>query len=276
MKLQAGQVAVVTGAASGIGLAVTEALAARGLAVAMIDFEHEALSAAHAGLADRGLAVTADVCDVTDAAAMHALAVSLAERHGRLDLVVNNAGVGGVLGPLWHSRPEDWTWTFGANVHGVVNGLRAFLPALLRQGSGHVVNVASLAGLTAPPFLSPYVASKHAVVGLSESLAAELQAIGSAVRVSVACPGHVASRIRQSERNRRDQPRQPRATPPDLLARLEAGFTQALGEAMPAADFARLLLEGIEADRSMILTHPAQNGSVVARADALKRAAQAP
>lgn len=273
MKLQSNQVAVVTGAASGIGQALAEALCERGLAVVLADVEADALQTARATLARRGFTVQAETCDVSDAASVDALAQAVLERFGRIDLLVNNAGVSGRLGPLWNSQPADWTWTFGVNVFGVVNGVRSFLPAMLREGSGHVVNVASLAGLTGPPFLGAYVASKHAVVGLSESLAAELAAIGSAVRVSVVCPGHVQSRIAQSERNRPAALAAAEKTPPEVLSRIRTGLDQALGAAMAPAELAACVLAAIERDDFLILTHPELNSQVRARLASVERVA---
>jgi NAD(P)-dependent dehydrogenase (short-subunit alcohol dehydrogenase family) len=274
MKLEHGQVAVVTGAASGIGLALAEALCARGLSVVLADVEATALETAQTSLNARGFIVHAHACDVADAAAVDGLADAVLARFGRVDLLANNAGVGGRLGPLWDSQPGDWAWTFGVNVFGVANGLRAFLPPILRQRSGHVVNVSSLAGLTAPPFLGPYVASKHAVVGLSESLAAELALIRSAIRVSVVCPGHVQSRIVESECNRPAAFAAASKTPADMLARIRAGFEQALGEPMPAPALAERVLAGIEADDFLILTHADLNGQVRARLASIERAAR--
>jgi NAD(P)-dependent dehydrogenase (short-subunit alcohol dehydrogenase family) len=272
MKLESGQRAVVTGAASGIGFALAEALCLRGLTVVLADVEATALETARASLAARGFTVHAETCDVADAAAVDGLAQAVLARFRQVDLVVNNAGVGGRLGPLWDSQPGDWAWTFGVNVFGIANGVRSFLPSMLRQGAGHVVNVASLAGLTAPPFLGPYVASKHAVVGLSESLAAELAMVGSRVRVSVVCPGHVQSRIAESERNRPPALAAASRTPPDVLARIHAGFVQALGDAMAPGDLASRVLAGIEKDDFLILTHPELNGGVRSRLAAVDRA----
>ena len=272
MKLQHGQVAVVTGAASGIGFALAEALAARGLRIVLADVERPALDAAEATFRSRGFDVQAHLCDVADAQAVEGLARAVTASFGAVDLLVNNAGVGGRLGPSWDSQPGDWAWTFGVNVFGVANGVRAFLPAMLQRGRGHVVNVSSLAGLTAPPFLGPYVASKHAVVGLSESLASELAVIGSAVRVSVVCPGHVQSRIAESERNRPSSLAAPSKTAPEVLARIQAGFAQALGTPMAPADFAASVLAGIEDDAFLILTHPAQNEQVRERLATVERA----
>jgi NAD(P)-dependent dehydrogenase (short-subunit alcohol dehydrogenase family) len=272
MKLQNGQVAVVTGAASGIGLGLAEALGARGLTVVLADVEASALEAARASLASRGFVVHAHICDVADAGAVDELARTVIAHCGKVDLLINNAGVGGRLGPLWDSHPGDWAWTFGVNVFGVVNGVRSFLPAMVQRRTGHVVNVASLAGLTAPPFLGPYVASKHAVVGLSESLAAELAMARSPIRVSVVCPGHVQSRIAASDRNRPAAFAAASKTPPDVLSRIHAGFVAALGEPMAAADLARRVLAGIEQDAFLILTHPELNDQVRARLATVDRA----
>ncbi|HEX9326637.1 MAG TPA: SDR family NAD(P)-dependent oxidoreductase [Reyranella sp.] len=272
MKLQNGQLAVVTGAASGIGFALAEALGARGLTVVLADVEAAALEAAKATLDARGFAVEAHVCDVADATAMDGLARAVLAHFDRVDLLVNNAGVGGRLGPLWDSQPGDWAWTFGVNVFGVANGVRSFLPSMLRQSAGHVVNVSSLAGLAGAPFLGPYVASKHAVVGLSESLAAELAMAGSAIRVSVVCPGHVRSRISESDRNRPAGFAAVSRTPPDVLARIRAGFDQALGAPMAPDDLANRVLAGIENDEFLIFTRPELNGQVRARLAAVDRA----
>ena len=193
MKLANGQVAVVTGAASGIGFALAEALCKRGLSVMLADVEHGALEAAQQRLSQSGHSVGAHAADVTDPAAVQRLAAAVVERFRHVDLLVCNAGVGGSLGPIWTSDPKDWTWTFGVNVFGVVHTLQAFLPAMVARGQGHVVNVASLAGLTSPPFLAPYVASKHAVVGLTKVAAGEVGQFG--VRVNAVCPGPVDTRM---------------------------------------------------------------------------------
>jgi NAD(P)-dependent dehydrogenase (short-subunit alcohol dehydrogenase family) len=272
MKLQNGQVAVVTGAASGIGFALAEALGGRGLTVVLADVETGALEAARASLAGRDIVVHAHVCDVADATAVDEFAQAVIARCGKVDLLINNAGVGGRLGPLWASQPGDWAWTFGVNVFGVAHGVRSFLPAMLQRRTGHVVNVASLAGLTAPPFLGPYVASKHAVVSLSETLAAELAMAGSPIRVSVVCPGHVQSRIAESDRNRPAALATESRTAPDVLARIRAGFAAALGEPMAPADLANRVLAGIEQDEFLILTHPTLNGQVRARLATVDRA----
>jgi NAD(P)-dependent dehydrogenase (short-subunit alcohol dehydrogenase family) len=271
MKLKSGQVAVVTGAASGIGFALAKALGHRGLAVALADIEAEALDEASRRLRADGIDAQPFVCNVADAAAVEALATAVVARFARVDLLVNNAGVGGFLGPLWDSHPNDWSWAFGVNVFGVVNGLRAFLPHMLAGASGHVVNIASLAGLTAPPFMSTYVATKHAVVGLSESLAVELETIGSGIKVSVVCPGVVESRIAESERNRPAEFAAEVKTPPALLNRIRGAFSQAMADPMPADELARRVLAGIERDDFLIVTHPDRNPQILQRLASIER-----
>lgn len=274
MKLIPNQVAVITGGASGIGLALARALGRRGLHLALLDIERPALDAAAEMLRAEGLRVEALACDVSDAEAMQAAANEILSRCNRVDLLVNNAGVGGALGPQWLSQPQDWQWVMNVNVFGVVNGIRAFLPAMLQQGSaGHVVNIASIAGLTAPPFLSPYVAAKHAVVGLSESLAAELSYMGPQIRVSTVCPGGVQTRIMQSERNRPAELKVASRTPPAMLEKIKAAFEKLMENPMPADALAQIVLAGIERDDALILSHAGSCGDVLARLEPVRQAA---
>lgn len=265
MKLANKQVAVVTGAASGIGYALAEALCKRGLSVMLADVEEAVLKAARQLLSQAGHSVGAHCTDVTDPAAVQRLAAATVDQFGHVDLLINNAGVGGTLGPIWTSDPKDWTWTFGVNLFGVVHALQAFLPAMVARGPGHVVNVASLAGLTTAPFVAPYFASKHAVVALSESLAGELAAAGSPIKVSVVCPGVVQSRIMESGRNRPVQLQAESKTPPQILERIRTAFAERMGTPMPASELADKVIAGIERDDFLILSHPQSNADVLAR-----------
>ena len=274
MKLAHGQVAVVTGAANGIGFALAEALCKRGLSVMLADVENGALEAAQQRLSQSGHSVAAHATDVTDPSAVQRLAAATVDRFRHVDLLVCNAGVGGSLGPIWTSDPKDWTWTFGVNVFGVVHSLQAFLPAMVARGQGHVVNVASLAGLTSPPFLAPYVASKHAVVALSESLAGELAAANCPIKVSVLCPGMVQSRIIESERNRPAALQAESKTPPQVLERLRAAFVARMVAPMPAPELADKAIAGIEQDDFLILTHPQSNPDILTRLARMQSAVQ--
>lgn len=197
------KVAVVTGAASGIGLAMTERFLAEGMKVVMADLEQEALESQVARLSSAGGDVLGVRCDVRDAGSVSGLAEKTLSHYGAVHVAMNNAGVA-PAGPMLETTAEDWRWVIDVNLMGVVHGVLSFGPILKEAGAGHIVNTASEAGLVTNPILGMYCASKHAVVGLSESLYRELE--GSGVGVHVLCPNLVKTRIFQSERNRDDAP----------------------------------------------------------------------
>ena len=199
MEVARGSVAVVTGAASGIGTALAHAFARAGCAVVLADVDGAALDAVAGRIAGDVLPV---VTDVSDAAAVEELAESAFQRFGAVDVVCNNAGVS-TFNPLAAQTLDDWRWVLGVNLWGVVHGVQAFLPRLLEQGRGHIVNTSSLAGLASGlPNLGPYNVSKVGVVALSETLRLELLMTGAPVGVSVLCPGSTGTQILESERNR--------------------------------------------------------------------------
>lgn len=190
--IERGQVAVITGAAAGIGRALAEVLAARGVALVLSDVDTVGLERTAAELRVRGATVESAPCDVTDAAAVAALVRDAAAWHGRLDLMFNNAGIA-IAGDARDLTVEHWRRVVEVNLMGVVHGTDAAYRVMAAQGHGHLVNVASLAGLVPFPSNAPYGATKHAVVGLSLALRTEGEALG--VRVSVVCPGFVESNI---------------------------------------------------------------------------------
>jgi NAD(P)-dependent dehydrogenase (short-subunit alcohol dehydrogenase family) len=205
MRIRPAQVAVVTGAASGIGRALADTLAQRGLHVAMGDVEEEPLLEAARDIGRRhGAATMPHVVDVTDAEAMTHFAARTLSELGGVDLVVNNAGVVGPWKPTWQQSLADWRWVLDVNLWGVAHGVRAFLPTLVEQNRGHLVNISSIAGVAVVPGggNAPYSASKFAVAGLTETLAEELRHAGSRVGCTVVCPGVVATNIRRAARNR--------------------------------------------------------------------------
>jgi NAD(P)-dependent dehydrogenase (short-subunit alcohol dehydrogenase family) len=256
MKQFRDKVAVVTGAASGIGRAMAERFAAEGMRVVLADVDAHALSEAADALKAAGAAVLAVPTDVADGASVEALATRTLETFGAVHVVCNNAGVGSPGGPIWERTVADWQWVLGVNLWGVIHGIRVFVPILLRAGEGHVVNTASMAGLLSSPFLGIYNATKHAVVAMSETLHAELALAGSAVKVSVLCPGFVRTRIADSSRTRPASLANsgPGDNPPS--SQVETFIRQALESGLPPAEVAERVLQAIRDEQLYILTHP--------------------
>ena len=259
-----GKVAVITGGASGIGWAVARRAAAEGMKVVIADIEEGALKQAERELTSQGTDAIAVATDVADAASVRELRERALRRYGAVHLVHNNAGVGGG-GPIWEVPEEDWRWIVGVNLWGVIHGVAAFVPLLVEQGEGHVVNTASIAGLTTAPFIGPYNATKQAVVAISETLYKDLEAAGvSGVGVSVLCPGFVQTRIADAGRNRPDwapareveNAEEVRATIRDLV---EGGI--------PPAVVAEQVLDAVRQGTFYILTHPDLRAAIQTRFD---------
>jgi NAD(P)-dependent dehydrogenase (short-subunit alcohol dehydrogenase family) len=261
-----GAVAVVTGAASGIGHALAEELASHGATVVLADVDGAAARARASDLGPRHRGAT---LDVRDPAAFQALAEEVRADFGGAQVLVNNAGVAGPGGtPVWQATPDDWAWVVGVNLLGVVNGLRAFMPQMLegeRNGrSGHVVTVASLSGLLAFPFSGPYTASKHAAVALTEQVDAELRALGSSISVTVVCPAWVRTGILDSHRLAPDGDL---SAPPtdEQLVQLRTAMEE---QGLEPSTLARHIVRGMGARQFSVL--PADMaGQVLARADRL-------
>jgi NAD(P)-dependent dehydrogenase (short-subunit alcohol dehydrogenase family) len=268
MELQPEQIAVVTGGASGLGLAMARAFGARGLSVVVADVEPGALDEAARALEADGVAVLGVPTDVSSAEQVDHLAAATLDRFGRVDVICNNAGVSTVGPPMWEVPREDWDWVLGVNLGGVFNGVQAFVPHLVAQGSGHVVNTASMAGLITSSRQAPYTASKHAVVALSESLAVELATVAPAVGVTVVCPGLVTTNIFTSERNRPHTPEAGGFQMDDAAMTEIMGWASTLGgPEIGPEEAADLVLEAIEADR----LHVAPNGSPAPVRDRMER-----
>jgi NAD(P)-dependent dehydrogenase (short-subunit alcohol dehydrogenase family) len=261
VRLAPGQVAVVTGGASGIGLALCEALTSRGIAVVVADLSASSSEQAATRLRLAGGDALGCTTDVRDAGAVDALAAFTLERYGRVDLVCNNAGVVPGLRPLWEQDAATWRWVVDVALLGVAHGIRSFVPHLMAQGSGHVLNTASMAGLVPVPMVGPYGAAKHAVVGMSETLAVELRMAKSPVGVSVLCPARVESGIEQT--SARNRPGDVPIPPADQRA---AGSG---GGVISAAECARIALAGVESGRLHILTHPESAAPVRSRVESV-------
>ncbi len=191
MQRLEGSVAVVTGAASGIGLAVVEDFVARGMSVVMADITADALADHAARLAAGGAAVEPVVCDVADPDAVDRLALVAVDRFGALHVAVNNAGIVN-RGNSWELSLDEWHRVMDVNLWGVIHGVRSFVPRILASGGeGHVVITASMAAVMPLGRLGPYVVAKHGLLGLADVLGAELEAIDAPVGVSVVMPGMI-------------------------------------------------------------------------------------
>jgi NAD(P)-dependent dehydrogenase (short-subunit alcohol dehydrogenase family) len=243
MEQLEGRVAVVTGGGSGIGLGMAEAFGARGMRVVLADLDVGRLGPAEARVRAAGAPEVLTVpTDVRDPASVDDLAGRTLDAFGAVHVLCNNAGVSS-LGYQWETSLEDWQWVVGVNLFGVVHGIRAFVPHLIAQDEAHIVNTASMAGLMTSAGSAPYSASKHAVVGLTKALRAELAIRSGHVGVSVMCPGEVATNITDNIRTR--------GTERDA-ARLDA-LRQRLTTAMSPADVGELVVESIRERRFWIL-----------------------
>jgi len=250
------KVAVITGGASGIGLALARRAAEEGMKLALADIEEAALAAAAAELRGKGAQVLTVKTDVSRGEDVERLAELTLKAYGGVHLVCNNAGVGGVRARAWEASAKDWQWVLGVNVWGVIHGVRVFTPIMLGQGEeGHIVNTASAAGFVSMAATAPYAVSKHSVVTLSEVLYHDLKAEDAKVGVSVLCPAWVATNIWDSQRNRPEDLRD-RADSAEARARREQLRTLLEKGKVTAADVAGMTFEAIANDRFYIFPHP--------------------
>jgi len=251
MKDLKNKVAVITGAASGFGRELAILCAGEGMHLVLTDVDMAGLEGTRALLGEAQTLLLRT--DVSKPEQVETLAQQTYERYGAAHLLFNNAGVA-VAGPIWKSTPQDWEWTLGVNLMGVVHGVRSFVPRMLEQGAeAHIVNTASVAGLLAVPASSAYCVSKHGVVVLSECLHHELQQVKAGIGVSVLCPAYVNTGIADAARNR---PAELAEANPDSAAYEERVRAAVRKGKISATDVARITLAGVKAGRFYILTHP--------------------
>ncbi len=261
MKEFKDKVAVITGAASGIGRGIAERCVQEGMKVVLADIEEAALAQAERELRATGATVLAVRTDVSRASDIEALAQKTLKAFGAVHLLVNNAGVG-AGGSIWESTLADWEWVMGVNLWGVIHGLRAFVPIMLAQDTeAHIVNTASLAGLLLYHPVATYQVTKYGVVALSEQLYYSLAQRQAKVKVSVLCPGWVNTRIMDSERNR---PSELQNEPSNLPISPEVeAIVQSMREAAQAGlsprQVADHVFNAIRNEQFYILTHPEYN-----------------
>ena len=264
MKDVHGKVAVVTGAASGIGRGMCESFVEAGMRVVLSDVEQDALEHTTQALRQAGADVHAVVTDVAKADQVEALAEETLRTYGAVHVICNNAGVATGAMPSWNSTLDDWNWILGVNLMGVIHGVRTFLPILINQGvGGHIVNTASLAGLVSGEN-TPYAVTKFGVVALSEGVYLELKRGSYGPSISVLCPGFVDTNILSSARNR----------PAELADTTETGpvgdvvrqwMAEQLKQGLSARQVGNQVLAAIREDRFYILTHPDWNPMIERR-----------
>jgi NAD(P)-dependent dehydrogenase (short-subunit alcohol dehydrogenase family) len=265
--ISAGSVAVVTGAASGIGLGLSERFAAEGMTVVMADIERPALEAAASKLSAAGGEVLAVPTDVSRSDEVDALRDEALRAYGAVHVLCNNAGVGGPHDPLWTIAEGDWAWVLGVNLWGVVHGVRSFMPVLLEQPAAHVVNTSSIFGVFAGA-LGPYGISKHAITALSETLYFNLREVGANVGVSVLCPGAVKTNFGTSDRNRpADLPPLASTRAAERAAASKEQFDRLAAAGMEPAEVADIVVEGIRSSRFYLLTSSNRNEAVRRRGE---------
>ena len=249
MREFSGRVAVVTGAASGIGRALVGQCVAEGMSVVLADIEQAALEATAAELDWRGVSCVLQPTDVTDPAAVECLAQSVYKQFGRVDLLFNNAGVL-QTGYCWEQSPQDWDRVLDVNVKGVVHGINSFVPRMLDQGgAAHIVNTGSVASLLVSPRLGPYTVSKMAVRALTETLYQELSELCPSIGVSLLCPGPVATAMVVSPEDG-DGAMQTRKEIREALPGITADY-------MAPERCAEIVFAGVREGQFWIFTHPA-------------------
>ena len=255
-----GKVAVVTGGGGGIGRGIALALGEAGMRVALADVEKDSAEGVAAELRARGVEAASFATDVMKRDSVEALAEGVYERFGAVHLLCNNAGVT-TFGPIDAQTAADWDWVLGVNLHGVVHGLESFLPRMKQQeGEKHVVNTASIAGMQGLPILGPYVATKFAVVGLTETLRIEGRSWGCSA--SVLCPGNVKTGIVKSQRNRPSELGDASETP-GIESAIEASIEKGIDPELVG----RMVRDAVLRDDLYVFTHAEQRAELQERFD---------
>ncbi len=268
--IEPGNVAVVTGAASGIGRALATKFADEGMRVVLADIDDAGLRGVEAELAEAGCDVHAVICDTSSEASVQELARVTLERYGAAHVLCNNAGVVG-KGDAWRGPFANWEWVVGINLYGVVHGIRAFLPIMEDQRLGHIVNTASMAGLLAVPGQPPYNATKSAVVAISESLFIELRQSGSPVRVSALCPSFVRTNLMHGQKWDTRLGPEPPLSQNTANRQMEEYFEHGIERGVEPAIIAAEVIDAIRGERFWILTHPEARHAPVERMQRAER-----
>jgi NAD(P)-dependent dehydrogenase (short-subunit alcohol dehydrogenase family) len=271
MKEFKGKVAVITGAASGIGRGIAERCVREGMKVVLADIDEANLTQAETELKTAGARALGVRTDVSKRSEVEELARQALDAFGQVHLLFNNAGVGAGGAP-WEATWNDWEWVIGVNLWGVIHGVKVFTPLMLAQKTEcHIINTASVAGLAVGGASAPYAATKHAVLALSESLYLTLQQRNALVKVSVLCPGPVRTNIPNAERHR---PAELRNEPVPLTPEMQAGlaaFKAVIEASMPPLQVADVVFDAIVKEQFYILPHPEWTEVIQLRTDKLLR-----
>ena len=266
--------AVVTGGASGMGLAMAESFAREGMNLVLADVEEGALKIAKERVEALGASVLAVQTDVSNESAMDHLAEATRDRFGAVDVLCLNAGVAGGGGDTALLTTNDWKWAIDVNLYGIIHGLRVFYSDMKARGEGHIVITASVAGLTSFPGSIPYNATKHAAVTIAEGLFSELAEAGSNLRVHCLCPGIVATEIHRSERNRpkelQNEPTEESEMSAEQRGQIEAALAGIYENAVQPAQVAELVLAAIVEGRFWIQTDGYYRKAIAARHRAIE------
>ena len=268
MKELKGKTAVVTGAAAGIGRAMAYAFARKGMNLVLADRDAEGMLETAEEVSKLGSRALTVPTDVTKGESVQKLAETAYAEMGAVHLLCNNAGVLGPILPSWQQPLENWRWVFDVNVHGVVNGVHAFVPKMIEQDTeAYVLNTGSVAGLITGPFFAPYNASKHAVVALSECLHHELRALGSKIEVGVLCPGWVNTGLAAIEQKLPEELRgvNSKLEVEEKVAAREQSVRAMVASSIGPDEIAALVVEAVEQGRFYIFPHPERKADVESR-----------
>jgi NAD(P)-dependent dehydrogenase (short-subunit alcohol dehydrogenase family) len=273
-----GKTAVISGGAEGIGLSIAKALGNQKMNIVIADIDEENLKKAGLDLAAAGISVLTVALDVAEEAQWQEVANQALARFGKIHMVVNNAGVGGDMGPIENQDKKGWQWALDVNLMGVVYGAKIMTPLIKKHGEGGwIVNVASMAGMGGVPYLGAYTATKAAVVALSESWAGELEEQG--IHVSVLCPAFVQTRIHESERNRpvQYQPDEVRTSDKNSFPN---STKQMVESGIEVSIVGKRVVEALNDGEFYIFTHPnyrpIMQGRTAAIDAAFKKSAESP
>lgn len=260
------KVAVITGAASGIGQGIAERCADEGMKIVLADVEKSALVKTEKILKAKGAEVLSVLTDVSKANDIETLAKKTVDKFGQVDLLVNNAGV--VAGnTIWESTSSDWEWVMGVNLWGVIYGLRSFVPIMMKQNTeSYIVNNASATGLVSYGLSAPYQVTKHAVVALSENLYYSLKQRDAKINVSVLCSGWVKTKVLTSGRNRPSKLKdisKKKTVGQENISRYTKKMRQAIQEGMSTSEVADSVFNAIQNKQLYILTHPSETTQLI-------------